>query len=172
MVEKILRKLNREILLKLPMCEFEKRECEWLRHRITETGVMPLKRKTSPIDALLAPKTVTQLKSFMGSIHSLHEYLPVIAEMSAPLKPLLSKKNEYNWTAECKNAFQSIKLGVANIVELKHFDIHKDIGVVCDASGNGLGAVLEQLGTEGLAPNLNCIAILKCSREEILHKRA
>ena len=153
LVEKILRKLNHEnISLKLPKCEFAKRECEWLGHRITETGVTPLKRKTSPIDALKAPKTVTQLKSFMGSIHSLHKYLPAIAEMSAPLRPLLSKKNEYNWTAECENAFQNIKVGVANIVELKHFDIHKDIRVVCDASHNGLGAVLEQLGTEGWSP--------------------
>ena len=115
LVEKILRKLNREnISLKLPKCEFAKRECEWLGHRITGTGVTPLKRKTSPIDALKAPKTVTQLKSFMGSIHSLHKYLPAIAEMSAPLWPLLSKRNEYNWTAECENAFQNIKLGVAN----------------------------------------------------------
>ena len=153
LVEKILRKLNhKNISLKLPKCEFAKRESEWLGHRITETGVTPLKRKTSPIDALKAPKTVTQLKSFMGSIHSLHKYLSAIAEMSAPLRPLLSKKNEHYWTAECENAFQNIKLGVANIVELKHFDIHKDIRVICDASHNGLGAVLEQLGTEGWRP--------------------
>ena len=89
-VEKILRKLNRKnISLKLPKCEFAKRECEWLGHRITETGVTPLKRKTSPIDALAAPQTVTHLKSFMGSVLSLHIYLPALAEMSAPLKPLL-----------------------------------------------------------------------------------
>ena len=86
-------------------------------NRNGEAGVTPLKRKRSPIDELTAPKTVTHLKSFMGSIHSLHKYLPAIAEMSAPFRPLLSKKNEYNWTAECENAFQSIKLGVANIVE-------------------------------------------------------
>ena len=72
--------------------------------------------------------------------------------MSAPLRPLLSKKNEHYWTAECENAFQNIKLGVANIVELKHFDIHKDIRVICDASHNGLEAVLEQLGTKGWRP--------------------
>ena len=63
----------------------------------------------------------------MGSTHSLHKFLPAIAERSAPLRPLHSKKNEYNWTTECENAFQSNRLGVANIVELKHFDIHKDI---------------------------------------------
>ena len=61
------------------------RECEWLGHRITESGKTTLKRKTAPIDAVAAPKkTVMQLKSIMGSIHSLHKYLPAIAEQSAP----------------------------------------------------------------------------------------
>ena len=45
-----------------------------------------------------------------------------------------------------------LKKQVANFVELKHFDVHKDIRIVCDASHNGLGAVLKQLGTEGWRP--------------------
>ena len=69
--------------------------------------------------------------------------------MSASLRPLLSKKSDYNWTAECKNAFQNNKLGEANSVELKHVDIHSDIRVFYDASHNDLVAFLEQLGTEG-----------------------
>ena len=39
-----------------------------------------------------------------------------------------------------------------NIEELKQFDVNKDIRIVCDASHNGLGAVLEQLGSEGWQP--------------------
>ena len=34
-------------------------------------------------------------------------------------------------------------------MELKHFDVLKDIRIVCYASHNGLGAELEQLGSEG-----------------------
>ena len=41
---------------------------------------------------------------------------------------------------------------MSNIVELRHFDIHKDNWIMCDASHNGLGAVLEQLGPEGWRP--------------------
>ena len=40
----------------------------------------------------------------------------------------------------------------ANIVELRHFDIHRDRRIVCDASHNGLGAVLEQLNSDGWRP--------------------
>ena len=41
---------------------------------------------------------------------------------------------------------------MANIVQLRHFDIHRDTRIVCDASHNGLGAVLEQLNSDGWRP--------------------
>ena len=37
-------------------------------------------------------------------------------------------------------------------MELKHFDVHKDIRIVCDANHNGLEALLEQLGSQGWRP--------------------
>ena len=37
---------------------------------------------------------------------------------------------------ECKDAFENLKRQVANIVEFRHFDVHKDIRAVCDASHN------------------------------------
>ena len=152
-VEKILRKLDRENMsLKLTKCHFARRECEWLGHKITCTGITPLVRKMEPIESLKAPKTVSQLKSFMGSIHSLHKYLPALAESSASLRPLLSRKNDYIWSDECQISFESLKKQVANIVELRHFDIHRATRIVCDASHNGLGAVLEQLNSDGWRP--------------------
>ena len=38
------------------------------------------------------------------------------------------------------------------IVELRHFDIHRDTRIVCDASHNGFGALLEQLNSDGWRP--------------------
>ena len=38
---------------------------------------------------------------------------------------------------------------MANIDELRLFDVHRDIRIVCDASHKGLGAVLKQIGPEG-----------------------
>ena len=124
LVEKILAKLDREnMALKLEKCQFAKNTCEWLGHRITKSGITPLVRKTDPIDKLAAPKTLSQLNSFMGSIHSLHKYLLALAETSAPLRPLLSKKNEFLWTTDFQTVFELLKKQVANIVELKHFDV-------------------------------------------------
>ena len=104
--------------LKLTKCKFAQRECEWLGHKITSTGITPLVRKPDPIQALTPLRTLTQLKSFMGSIHSLHKYFPALAELSAPLRPLLSKSNDKIWTTECQNAFENLNKQVSNIVEL------------------------------------------------------
>ena len=54
-----------------------------------------------------------------------------------------------------RNVSASLKIKkkkISNIVELRRFDIHEDIRIVCNASHNGLGAVLEQLGPEGWRP--------------------
>ena len=138
--------------LKLTKCQFARKECEWLGHKITCTGIKPLIRKTEPIESVKAPKTVSQLKSFMGSIQSLHKYLPALAESSASLRPLLSRKNEYIWNSEYQISFDNLKKQVARTVELWHFDIHRDTRIVCDASHSGLGAVLEQLNSDGWRP--------------------
>ena len=102
LVEKILAKLDKENMAwKLEKCQFAKNTCEWLGHRITKSGITPMVRKTDPIDKLAALRTLSQLQSFMGSIHNLHKYLPALAETSAPLRPLLSKKNEPQWVGGC-----------------------------------------------------------------------
>ena len=138
--------------LKLTKCQLARKECEWLGHKVTFTGITPLIRKTEPIESLKTPKTVSQLKPFMGSIHSLHKYLPALAELSASLRPLLSRKNEYISTIECQISFDNLKKQVANIMELRHFDIHSDTRIFCDSSHNGLGAFLEQLNSDGWRP--------------------
>ena len=52
-VEKILRKLDEENMsLKLTQCNFAQKDCEWLGHKITPTGITSLVRKTEPIKTL------------------------------------------------------------------------------------------------------------------------
>ena len=145
LVEKILKKLDvSNVALKLRKCEFAKTECKWLGYRIGENGITPLVRKTQAIEDLKTPKSRKQSKSLMGSLHSLHKLLPKLAEISAPLRPLLSQNNDFVWTPVCEIAFQQLKSLVENFFELRHFDIHRETRIICDASHDGLGAVLEQ----------------------------
>ena len=56
-------------------------------------------------------------------------------------------ENDNNWTLECQIAFDKLKAQVANIVELRHFDIHRDMRIVCDTSHKRIGDVREKLGS-------------------------
>ena len=90
-----------------------------------------------PNDKLQPPRTLSQLKSFLGSVYSLQKYLRVIAETSAPLRSLLSKKNDCVGSTDCQFAFENLKIQVGSIVEIKPFYVNKDIHIECDASQNG-----------------------------------
>ena len=75
--------------------------------------------------------------------------MPKLAEVSAPLRPLLIQNNIFVWTPNWENAFQQLKTLVKNIVELRHLDIHRETRIFCDASHDGLGAVLKQYSASG-----------------------
>ena len=95
------------------------------------------------------PKTLKQFRSFLGSVHHLTNFIPNLAELSKPLRPLLKKtteikNNKLGWIEEHRSAFKNIKNKIHQIIENKHFDTTKQTRVKCDASAKGLGASIEQ----------------------------
>ena len=143
-------RLNKEgLAISLQKCEFAKQQIEWLGFKITPHGVTPLITKTKALQKLDTPKTLKQLRSFMGSIHHLIKFIPNLAEISEPLRTLLKKENvtasnKLKWEDKHTKTFENIKSQIARIVENKHFDVDKETRVKCDARKLGLGATLEQ----------------------------
>ena len=147
-IDKTLNRLNEENLaISLHKCEFGLNEITWLVYKINAEGIKPTKRKTDAIIQLDNPKTLKQLRSFMGSIHHLIKFIPKLATLSAPIGPLLSSltsKKKLEWNEKHSAAFNNIKNAIKNIIEQKHFNINNETRVKCDASKEGLGACLEQ----------------------------
>ena len=93
-LDKILYLLDKENLaIKLQKCELAKKQITWLGYHITPTGITPNEKKCESINKLETLKTLKQLRSFMGCIHHLIKFTPRLAELSEPLRPLLSKNN-------------------------------------------------------------------------------
>ena len=93
-LDTILDRLNKEgLAISLQKCEFAKPAIEWLGFKITPHGVTPLITKTEALLKLEPPKTLKQLRSFMGSIHHLTKFIPNLTKISEPLRPLLIKEN-------------------------------------------------------------------------------
>ena len=113
-LDKILQKLDAEgLAISLQKCEFAKNTFEWLGFTITPTGITPLVTKTEAIMKLDNPKTLKQLRSFLGSIHHPTKFIPNLAELSEPLRPLLKRNNmtknnnKLDWKEELTTAFKT-----------------------------------------------------------------
>ena len=55
----------------------------------------------------------------------------------------------WTWNIEHKNAFVKINDEIKGVVELSHFKRNQEIRIICDASKQGLGAVLQQSQING-----------------------
>ena len=90
-----------------------------------------------------------QIRSFLGSVHHLSKFIPNLAKICHPLRPLLKKNEKFLWTENHQTHFEHIKTTIANATENTHFNLTLETRVKCDASRQGLGAALEQLDCEG-----------------------
>ena len=147
LVDKVITRLDEEgFALKLSKCDFSMNQLSWLGYDIDSEGYRP---KRSEIDAVLAlepPKSLKQLRSFMGILNHLQRFLPSLQVHSDQLRPSLkaSNKSKFVW-GECQQtAFRNILQLIANITKMYHYDQGRNSRVKCDASHSGLGAALEQ----------------------------
>ena len=53
----------------------------------------------------------------MGALNQMDRFIPNLAKLGAPLRPLLSKKIEWKWEEEHDTAFQEIKRAIQKIRE-------------------------------------------------------
>ncbi len=81
-----------------------------------------------------APANRTDLRSFIGLVNQLSASTPVIASLLAPLRPLLSTKNEYTWSEEFEAAFNNAKKSLTSAPVLSYFDPGKETRLCTDAS--------------------------------------
>ena len=91
-----------------------------------------------------APTTVTELRRFLGMVNQLEKFTPQLADLTQPLRGLLSKGNTWLWSTEQSNAFNRLKEELSKPTTLALYDLHAPTKLSADASSYGLGAVLLQ----------------------------
>ena len=60
---------------------FAKTEIEWLGYKFTQSGISPLESKTAAIYTILPPTTLKRLRSFLGSVHYIGNFIPQLAQL-------------------------------------------------------------------------------------------
>ena len=128
----------------LPISFFAHGELEYLGYWITRNGLQPTKKKVDAITNMAAPKTIKQLRSFLGMVNYYRDMWVHRSDVLAPLSGMTSNTSKFVWTDVQQQAFDKIKQIVSREVMLAFPDFSKEFIVHTDASKYQLGSVISQ----------------------------
>ena len=131
-------------------CVFRVPEISFLGYRISSVGFQPLLERVADLQACSPPKTVSQLRRFLGMLNFYRRFLPHAASSQAPLHEVLSGpkvkgSHPVTWTDALVAAFNECKASLSRAALLAHPDPTAPLALVTDASTTAMGAVLQQL---------------------------
>ena len=92
-----------------------------------------------------SPKSVNELKSFLGLLNYYCKFLPNLSSTLHPLCCLLQKSSSWSRGPREEEAFLKAKDLLSPPRVLAHFDPSRRLVLSCDASPFGLGAVLSHV---------------------------
>ncbi|KAL9976366.1 hypothetical protein ACROYT_G013661 [Oculina patagonica] len=109
-------------------------------------GVHPDPKKIEAIKAIQEPQDAQELQTFLGIATYMAPFIPNLSAMSEPLRNLLKKDTDFQWSSSHSTAFESIKQAICQEVSLTYFDPKKETVIQVDASMWGSGNALIQDG--------------------------
>ena len=144
-LEAVLRRIEEAgVTLNPEKCEFSKDKLTFLGHVINSNGIQADPEKTEAIRNMLPPTSVPELRRFMGMVNQLGKFTPNLAELTQPLRELLSKSRAWIWGPPQAKAFKLVKEELSKPTTLALYDPAAPTKISADASSHGLGAVLLQ----------------------------
>lgn len=128
-------------------CQFRQTKLEFLAYNLSQEGITPITEKMSAITDYKQPENLTELRQFMGMANQLGKFTPNLPQASAPLRELLSTKNQWLWTTEHTHhtAFKEVKQLLTSPQTLKLYSPNKPTKLRVDASKlHGMSVILYQ----------------------------
>lgn len=143
-----------DLRLKRKKCFFGVDRVEYLGFIITKEGVSMDPAKVKSIVGWPAPKSVTDVRSFLGMVGYYRKFLMSFADISAPLVELTKKGVPWGWNDARHFAFQALKemLVTAPTLLIPDTSPGQSFVIHTDASDFAVGAVLLQDQGQGLQP--------------------
>ncbi|KAJ9526881.1 hypothetical protein QJQ45_017743 [Haematococcus lacustris] len=142
-------RLNK-LFAKQSKCEFMRTTLKFLGHVIFAGAIAVDPEKIKSNSSWPVPQSLQQLQSFLGAANFVRKFVHNFSVLAAPLTDLCGKAGDsflwHNWPADELKAFASLKAAVAQVPMLRLPDHTQPFQVYCDASLQGVGAVLMQDG--------------------------
>jgi hypothetical protein len=152
-IENFLRVLIRfGVKLRIDKCHFGRKEIRYLGYMISEAGIRVDPKNVAAVEKFTKPKTITQLRSFLGSVGYFRRFIMNFSGILGPLYELT--KNEgaeiKNWKEEHDQAFKQIIKALTTAPVLATPKFGEMFVVETDASKTAVGGCLLQRQTDDL----------------------
>ncbi|GBG77353.1 hypothetical protein CBR_g23685 [Chara braunii] len=133
-------------------CDWAKTQVLYLGHVLDGGGVKPEDSKIPAITDWLKPRTLTELRSFLGLANYYRKFVRNFSTIAAPLRRLLRKETIWKWDKDCTSTMKKLKQALIEYPVLKVADPSLPFVVTTDASQYGIGAALQQDDGNGYRP--------------------
>ena len=134
-----------KLYAKLSKCEFCLPEVAFLGHLVGKDGIKVDPKKIKAVMNYPRPRTVTEVRSFLGLCNYFRKYVRGYSHIAHPLTELTTRdKTLSTWTVVHDRCFEQLKKALTEAPVLKIADFNKPFTIISDASIIGTGAVLLQ----------------------------
>ena len=123
---------DKQLYAKLKKCEFWLAQISFLGHVISKEGIFVDPKKIEAIVNWERPKTVSEVRSFLGLASYYQRFIKGFSKIFGPLTNLTRKAVKFEWTDKCEHSFNELKqrLVIAPVLtlpsSLRGFVIYSD----------------------------------------------
>ena len=135
------------LTINLDKCEFCRPRLTYLGYVVDREGLRTDPAKVAAIIDYPIPRTVTEVKRFIGVCAWFKRFIKDFAMVVAPILELIKgkvKRQTVEWNEEADNAFKNIKTLLSSAPVLSSPNFSQPFYIQCDASDCGVGCVLTQ----------------------------
>jgi transposase InsO family protein len=141
------------LVLKLAKCTFASSKIHYLGHVVSREGVGPDPAKIAAVKDYPQPKTVKDVRSFLGFASYYRRFIKDFATVAAPLTAHLagghSARTPIEWNEASQKAFDTLREMLTTAPILLHPRWDREFILQTDASDVGIAAVLAQRDEQG-----------------------
>ena len=130
--------------LKPSKCHFAQTSVTFLGFVVSSEGILPDPDKILAVKSFPVPKSVKDVRSFLGLCNYYRRFVEGFAKIASPLNRLTRKDVAFVWSPECETAFNSLKNRLCSPPILAYPDFERPFHLYTDASQSALGYILSQ----------------------------
>lgn len=135
--------------LNISKCQFAKNKFKFLGILVSPKGILPNPSKVKAISKIMPPRTVRQVRQFLGATGFFWRHIEHYATVAAPVTKLLQKNKKFKWGPDQQEAFEKLIAHLTAAPVLRKPDFQRRFEVHTDVSSVAIGACLLQRDDKG-----------------------